>query len=119
MESLIGLKHLKSLSLGFNVMPHLINRPYRTVPVQQESQEVLQLAQMCTSLELVRILPEEGSIFDYKTRFYISRASNGVVTRVHRWTMRVLEPYGGTPLIDLDSCAQKYRQLLNDSTQVI
>ncbi|CAE6415774.1 unnamed protein product [Rhizoctonia solani] len=115
MQCLIGLRHLKSLSLGPNVIPHLINRPYKTVPVEQELQEVLQLAQNCTSLEVVRILPEEGSIFDYNTRFYISRASDGTVANVNRQTMRIL-PIGMFPVIDPNFCKQKYRDLLGDFT---
>ncbi|KAF8754911.1 hypothetical protein RHS01_05650 [Rhizoctonia solani] len=81
-QTLAGLKYLKSLAVGFNVMPHLVNRPYQAVPVQQELREVLQLAHECTSLEVVRILPEEGSKFDHDTRFYISRASNGMTTSI-------------------------------------
>ncbi|KAF8685727.1 hypothetical protein RHS04_00652 [Rhizoctonia solani] len=113
-QTLAGLKYLKSLAVGFNVMPHLVNRPYQAVPVQQELREVLQLAHECTSLEVVRILPEEGSKFDHDTRFYISRASNGMTTNINRLTMRRLMPVGVSPAMDLDLCKQKYRGFLGD-----
>ncbi|GAB1520758.1 hypothetical protein RhiTH_003846 [Rhizoctonia solani] len=113
-QTLAGLKYLKSLAVGFNVMPHLVNRPYQAVPVQQELREVLQLAHECTSLEVVRILPEEGSKFDHNTRFYISRASNGMTTNINRLTMRRLMPVGVSPAMDLDLCKQKYRGFLGD-----
>ncbi|CAE6520836.1 unnamed protein product [Rhizoctonia solani] len=78
---LIGLKSLRVLTLGFNVMPHLAKRSYKAVSKEQESEEVFQLAQQCASLELIRILPEENvdDLFDYNTQWHISRSPNGSI----------------------------------------
>ncbi|CAE6460512.1 unnamed protein product [Rhizoctonia solani] len=110
---LIGLKHLRTLTLGFNVMPHLAKRLYKTVPREQETKEVLQLAQECTNLELIRILPEENIMdtFDYHTQWHISRSSNGSID-VSFSSLRKLSPLGSAPLLDVEMCRRKYKHLL-------
>ncbi|KAG9101855.1 hypothetical protein FS749_002279, partial [Ceratobasidium sp. UAMH 11750] len=43
--ALSSLPNLKYLNLGFNVLPYLTNRVYKTVSKEEESREVFQLAQ--------------------------------------------------------------------------
>ncbi|KAJ1303352.1 hypothetical protein OPQ81_011547 [Rhizoctonia solani] len=116
-KCLISLKYLRVLTLGFNVLPHLANRAYKTVAREQEAEEVLQLAQKCTSLEVIRILPEENidDTFDYNAQWHISRSSNESIN-VSFSSLRKLPRVKKGVMVDVDMCRRKYSHLLNSTS---
>ncbi|KAF8606859.1 hypothetical protein BDV93DRAFT_593387 [Ceratobasidium sp. AG-I] len=80
-QGITKLQHLRKLTFGFNVLPHLANRLYKRVSAEQETAEVFELARQCPSLVLLRVLPEEYAedSFDYMTSWHIERHSNGLI----------------------------------------
>ncbi|KAH7336958.1 hypothetical protein B0J17DRAFT_665574 [Rhizoctonia solani] len=115
MGCLVALKHLRVLTLGFNVMPHLAKRSYKNVSIEQEENEVFQLAQRCTNLEVIHILPEENisDTFDYNTQWHISRSSNGLINLTFS-SLRKLPLVGTAPLVSVDMCRRRYSHLLGE-----
>ncbi|KAG8745848.1 hypothetical protein FRC10_006875 [Ceratobasidium sp. 414] len=101
--ALSRLPHLKYLSLGFEVLPHLVNRVYKTISREQESNEVLQLARQCTNLVLLRIFPDENiqDTFDYQTCWHIRRYPSGSVD-VTFSSLRRLPEIGGGLMLDAE-----------------
>ncbi|KAG9074022.1 hypothetical protein FRC06_010992 [Ceratobasidium sp. 370] len=101
--ALSSLPHLRYLNFGFNVLPHLSNRVYKTVSREQESSEVVQLAHQCANLVLLRIFPEEDirDTFDYQTCWHIRRYLSGSID-VTFSSLRRLPEMGAGQMLDAE-----------------
>lgn len=107
-EAITSLLHLRSLTIGYNVLPHLADRLHQDVSSTQETDEVFHLALQCPSLRLLRILPEEGSSdhFDYQMLWTIERRASGPIHAVFS-RLRRLEVRSNL-LLNPEVCRRRY-----------